>query len=315
MSYKVIAWYLFTELEDPYSEIKRQKDFLSKLDVKGRIYISEEGVNAQMSASNASAEAYIEWIRKDGNFSCVDFKIHEADEHAFDRLTIKYRDQLVAMDQKIDTRLTGAHVPPKEWAKMIEEKDPDTILIDVRNDYESEVGHFDGALKPSISTFREFPGYADQLVEQYDPKKTRVMMYCTGGIRCELYSALMRERGFEEVFQLDGGVIKYGLEEGTKHWRGRLFVFDDRLVVPISEDNDEVISSCSFCKKPSDRYYNCAHMDCNELFLSCLECVEEMKGCCSEACTHAKRLRPFEPTKTPKPYRRLPKEVKDQLDS
>jgi UPF0176 protein len=128
------------------------------------------------------------------------------------------------------------------------------------------------------------------------------MMYCTAGIRCELYSALLKEKGFKKVYQLDGGVMKYGKEVGKDLWKGKLFVFDDRLSVPIDGKSDEVISICSECKKPSDVYYNCANMDCNALFLSCPECAEKRKGCCCAVCQRAERVRPFNGLS--KPFRR-----------
>jgi UPF0176 protein len=301
-------------IDEPKTEVKRQKKFLAARDARGRIYISEEGINGQMSASKEAAEEYIEWMHADPRFKDVSFKIHTFPEHAFDRMTVKYREQIVVLDVKVDLSNGGAHLSPDEWAQMMEEEDPNTVVIDVRNDYEWEVGHFEGALLPKISTFREFPQYADELAKVRDPAKTRVMMYCTGGIRCELYSALMKEKGYSEVYQLDGGVIQYGIEKGSKHWRGKLFVFDDRLVVPISDDNKEVISCCHFCQKLTDRYFNCAHMDCNALFLSCSECVEVMKGCCSKECCMAPRVRPLLSTENPKPYRRLTKEEKEKLD-
>jgi UPF0176 protein len=187
---------------------------------------------------------------------------------------------------------------------MLQERDEDTLLIDVRNDYEWEVGHFEGAELPQLETFREFPDYARSLMQAKDPKKTKVMMYCTGGIRCELYSALMKQVGFEQVFQLEGGIINYGLQEGKEHWRGKLFVFDDRLAVPMEEGEEDVISHCLHCGIPSDVYHNCANMDCNKLFLSCPECAEKSVGCCSLACQDAPRLRAYVKGERPKPFRR-----------
>ena len=171
-----------------------------------------------------------------------------------------------------------------------------------------------GLKKPELETFREFPKYAENLKEKYDPEKTKVMMYCTGGIRCELYSALMVEKGFKDVFQLEGGVIKYGLEEGNEHWKGGLFVFDDRLVVPISEkDEHEVIGKCHYCECKCEVYFNCANMDCNELFLCCSTCAEAHRGCCSVACIEAPRRRECHISENPKPYRKLPYEDKLQF--
>ncbi len=131
------------------------------------------------------------------------------------------------------------------------------------------------------------------------------MMYCTGGIRCELFSALLKKQGFENVYQLDGGIINYGLTEGAEHWQGKLFVFDDRMAVPISEEQEcEVISRCHHCQALSDIYYNCSNMDCNALFLCCSECAERYAGCCCGACQTAPRLRAYEKGERPKPFRR-----------
>ena len=186
---------------------------------------------------------------------------------------------------------------------MLESND-DHIVIDVRNDYEWKVGHFDGAVTPPLSTFREFRDYAKELQDKIDPKNTKVMMYCTGGIRCELYSSLLKEEGIEKVYQLDGGVINYGLKEGSKHWHGKLFVFDDRMTVPISDEESEVIGKCHHCSAPTDDYYNCANMDCNHLFLCCSKCLMDLKGCCKTECREAPRVRPFEHQNPHKPFRK-----------
>ncbi|MCB1106777.1 MAG: rhodanese-related sulfurtransferase [Chlamydiia bacterium] len=309
MGYFVLAFYILQEIEEPYREIKRWKRFLESLDAMGRIYLNEGGINAQMSVSEGDSESFYDWLFE--SYPGTDVKVHYYKEHAFPKMTVKYREQLAAMDRPFDLSMGGEHISSEKWAKMIEERDEDTIILDVRNDYEWEVGHFEGTEKPEFNTFREFPKYIEELKEKRDPKRTKVMMYCTGGIRCELYSCLVKEQGFEKVYQLDGGIIKYGQEEGNKHWKGNLFVFDDRLVVPINDDEEnEVISQCHHCQTKTDTYYNCANMDCNKLFLSCLCCAEKMKGCCSNECIEAPRRRPFEVTKTPKPFRKLPFEEK-----
>lgn len=304
--YCVIAFYIFTPIEDPAKEVRLHHEFFSTRDIRSRIYISKEGINAQMSAEHSDAIAYMEWMKADERFKDIDFKIHVYPEHAFPKVTVKVKEQLVALDRRADPHAGGKHLSADEWKQMLETKGDDTILIDVRNEYEWVIGHFEGALKPELDTFRKFPEYVRQLKETYDPKQTKVMMYCTGGIRCELYSALMMDEGFDTVYQLNGGVIKYGQKVGTDHWRGKLFVFDDRLSVPIAEDGkEEIISSCKFCGTSSDVYYNCANMDCNELFLCCLSCADEHSGCCCDSCKGAPRLRPFEASdKRPKPFRK-----------
>jgi UPF0176 protein len=313
MEYRVLAYYVFTEIADPAAEVKRQKEILESLGGKARIYISHEGVNAQLSLPASNAEVYVKWLFEDSRYREAEVKFHEWQEHAFAKLTVKVRKELVAVDRKIDLSKRGEYLSPSEWKAKLDQKDDETILVDVRNNYESDVGYFEGAILPDLETFRGFPEYAKHLAKSVDTKKTKVMMYCTGGIRCELYSALLKDEGFDTVYQLKGGVIQYGLHEGKEHWRGKLFVFDDRMVVPISKDNDEIISTCKFCGVKSDTYYNCANMDCNELFLSCPECVEEKKGCCSENCLTHGRVRAFESANRPKPFRKLSKDEKSSL--
>ena len=305
MSYLVIAYYLFTSLDHPEEEVAKHKEFFNNKDIKGRIYISSQGINGQMSASEEDGKLYMEWLLSNPLFKSVEFKIHTYHEHVFPRATVKLKAQLVALDVPVDLNMTGEYLSPQKWREMLEKKDENTILLDVRNDYEWQIGHFEGSELPVLEQFRHFPTYAKELKEKYNLKNTKVMMCCTGGIRCELYSALLKQEGFENVYQLHGGIIKYGLEEGTKEWKGRLFVFDDRLSIPISEEeSSDIISECRQCGEKSDLYYNCANMDCNELFISCLDCAEKLQGCCSEECTAAPRVRAFQKETRPKPYRR-----------
>jgi UPF0176 protein len=304
MSYWVLAYYSFTPVENPEEEVIQHKFFFKDRDITCRIYLSTEGINGQMSAKAADGQAYIEWLKSRPGFQNITFKIDPFHEHVFPRATVKVRSQLVAFDVPVDMSQTGEHLSPQEWKEMLENRDATTLLVDVRNRYEWELGHFEGAELPKLEQFREFPDYVDNLKTTHDPKTTRVMMYCTGGIRCEVYSAFLKQNGFEKVYQLDGGVINYGHQEGKKHWRGKLFVFDDRLSTGLTSEED-VISSCRHCQAPADLYYNCANMDCNELFFSCPACAEKSQGCCQETCLSAPRLRAFVKTDRPKPYRRV----------
>ena len=311
MNYKVLAYYFIGKIDDPQAEIERHKKFFEAKDFKGRIYISEQGINGQASGSNEAVDAYIAWMRQDPRFRDIDFKIHAAAEHAFPKMTVKYRRQLVAIDCEVDFSERGQSVSPQEWKKMLEERGEETLLLDVRNDYEWEVGHFEGAELPDLETFRQFPLYAKKLKETKDPKTTPVMMYCTGGIRCEFFSAVLKKEGFERVYQLDGGVIGYGLQEGNDKWKGKLFVFDDRLVVPISEDPSEPIAVCQHCQESFDVYYNCANMDCNDLFVCCAHCLKEHKGCCCSSCAEEGRVRPYQ--ENAKPFRKWDFEAKQKM--
>ncbi len=307
--YQSIAYYHFTPLEDPFQEVKRYKKFFASLDMKGRVYLSKEGINAQISIKTEEASEFLSWLKSDPRFHDAQVKIQGCAEHAFYKMTVKTRAQLVAFDVPVDLSVRGEYLTAAEWKEKLEKRDANTIVIDARNRYESEVGHFEGAIIPECDSFREFPNFTEELSKRIDPQKGEILMYCTGGIRCEYYSSYLKKKGFKNVYQLHGGVIQYGLEEGSKHWKGKLFVFDDRLVVPISEEAAEIVSKCHLCDASADTYYNCANMDCNALFLSCQACIEKLRGCCSEVCTKSKRVRAFE-KKSYKPFRRWPFEEK-----
>lgn len=308
--YKVLAFYDFIPVSEPKAMVKKWLTHFKDQDVRGRIYISEEGINAQMSTHEDLDVT--PWILE--QFPNADIKVHMYDEHPFARLQIKYRKQLVALDMKVDVNNCAKHVSAKEWKEMLDENDPKTLVLDVRNEYEWEVGHFKGALEPKMDTFREFPAFAEKIANEVD-KDTRILMYCTGGIRCELFSPMLKEKGFEKVFQLKGGVIRYGNEEGSKHWDGKLFVFDDRMTVPLSNEETKTISHCHECGCEAETFYNCAHMDCNDLFISCPSCAEKLQGCCSKECTTAERVRTFKKDERVRPYRRLTESEKEELSS
>lgn len=303
MTYFVLAFYTFQTIEDPKAELALQKNYLEKLDATSRIYFSEEGINGQACLRRDHALQYIDWMHSRPEFKDLDFKVHEWHEQAFPRLTLKYRKHLVGRDQEVDLTQQGEHVEAKRWKEMLETEE-DVLLLDIRNTYEWELGRFEGATLPPCETFREFEKYANELKSSHNPKEKKVMMYCTGGIRCEVYSALLRNKGFEKVYQLNGGIIKYGLEQGNDHWNGKLFVFDDRLSVPISDEPAPVIGKCRLCGVPSESYYNCANIDCNCLFLCCLECIKASKGCCQTSCKEAPRIRPVNHQNPHKPFRR-----------
>lgn len=303
-NYYALAYYLFTNVDNPKLEIQLHKEFFKDLDVSCRIYISEDGINGQFSGYLQDAEAYMLWLKQRPVFSEIKFKIHHIQENVFPRKTVKYKKELVALGESASAADGCPHVSPDEWYRLLKENK--TLILDVRNNYEWAIGHFENAVLPDIQTFREFPEYADNLAKQYDPESTPVMMYCTGGIRCELYSAVLMKRGFKTVYQLDGGVIGYGNTVGDKGWLGKLFVFDDRMAVPIDANNPnpDPISQCIFCNTGSDLYYNCANTDCNKLFLCCTDCIEPIKGCCSKECSEAPRIRAFDASKGNKPFRR-----------
>jgi UPF0176 protein len=315
MDYAVIAYYHFFSIENPQKEAEEYKIFLASLGGKGRVYFAHEGVNAQLAVHKDQLPIYEEYLNRDSRYEGVDVKVQYFDEAPFAKLTVKAKKQLVALDCKVDLSKRGEYITSEQWARRIEAKDPKTVILDVRNNYESAIGHFEGAIQPDVATFREFTSWLEDFKKEYDPKTTTVLSYCTGGIRCELFSPLMKEAGYDKVYQLKGGVIRYGEEQGDRHWNGKLFVFDDRLVVSLDNMKDNVINACKFCHQPEDTYYNCANMDCNDLFVACPSCIKEAKGCCCKNCLETGRVRYFDPEARYRPFRKLPFDEKKALSS
>ncbi len=256
-----------------------------ELNVFGRIYIAREGINAQLSVPENNFEKFRELVDAKKEFSQVPFKIAvEDDGKSFYKLIVRIKNKIVAdglNDDAFDVTNVGKHLTAKEWNDAMD--DPNAIVIDMRNHYESEVGHFKDAILPDADTFKqELPMVVELLKENRDKK---ILLYCTGGIRCEKASAYIRHEGFEDVNQLYGGIIDYARQvkaEGLdSKFIGKNFVFDERLGEKITED---VISVCHQCGLPSDRHVNCANDDCHLLFIQCEECGAKMKGCCTPKC-------------------------------
>lgn len=280
-----LSFYRYVKIEDP----KTLRDDLFKtwtgLSVFGRIYVAHEGINAQMSVPKDNWDDFVEKLYSDDRFKDVPFKIAVDDDgKSFYKLVIKVKEKVVADgidDPDFDAGNTGTYLNAEAFNKAIE--DPNTIVVDMRNHYESEVGRFDKAFCPDADTFREeLPLVVDHLKGQEDKK---VIMYCTGGIRCEKASAYLKHKGFKDVNHLQGGIIQYAKEvkeQGLESkFRGMNFVFDERIGERITDD---VLSNCHQCGKPCDTHVNCKNDDCHLLFIQCDECAEKMQGCCTPKC-------------------------------
>jgi UPF0176 protein len=257
----------------------------AELNVFGRIYIAHEGINAQLSVPASNFEKFRALIDSHDEFKDVPFKIAvEDDGKSFYKLIVRIRNKIVAdglKDDAFDVTNVGNHLTAKEWNEAMQSDD--TVVVDMRNHYESEVGHFRNALLPDADTFKqELPIVLDALKDKKDKK---ILLYCTGGIRCEKASAFLRHHGFDDVNQLYGGIIDYARQVESENLEsnfiGKNFVFDDRMGERITE---EVISVCHQCGNASDRHVNCANDDCHLLFIQCEECSEKMKGCCTPRC-------------------------------
>ncbi len=279
-----VSLYKYVIIKNP----QEMRDYLfniwTKLDCLGRIYIAEEGINAQMSVPKHHWEEFKTLLYAIPEFTGVPFKIGIHHKTSFYKLQIKVKKQIVADGlsiQDYDIENVGNHLTAEEWNAAME--DDETIVVDMRNHYESEIGHFDGAVTPQVDTFREeLPRVAEDLKNNKDKK---LLLYCTGGIRCEKASAYLKHQGFQDVNQLHGGIIDYkhqveqkGLEN---KFLGSNYVFDHRDPEQI---NNEIISNCHQCSEKCDRHVNCANLSCNLLFLQCDTCHEKMNGACTKKC-------------------------------
>tara|TARA_R110001599_G_scaffold24835_7_gene89488 strand:- start:14106 stop:15071 length:966 start_codon:yes stop_codon:yes gene_type:complete len=298
--YEVILYYYFNKIEHPEQFAKQHKLYCKDLGIKGRIYISSEGINGTAAGTPEQMAQYKADLRAIPGFENTEFKTDESDYIPFSKLICKTREEIVSLHvDGVDPKDGGNHLSPAEWRRVMEEEDH--VMIDVRNNYESKIGHFKGALKPDVENFFDFPQW---LEEAEIPKDKKVLMYCTGGIRCEKFSVLMKEQGWDDVNQLHGGILRYAKEEEGKHFEGKCFVFDDRLVVPVNPKDLAPIAKCEITGKPADTYVNCANMECNKLFVCSEEGAHIMEGCCSEECKQSEYRRPFDPENAFKPFRK-----------
>jgi UPF0176 protein len=281
-----LSFYAYAQLPNPIQF--RNELFLAwnSLEVLGRIYVANEGINAQLSLPADNFYAFKDTIEAYDFMKGIRLNVAvEHDDHSFLKLTIKVRDKIVAdglVDETFDVTNIGIHLKAKEFNDLLE--DPNTIVVDMRNHYESEIGHFTNAIKPDVDTFREsLPIIEEQLSEHKQDKK--LLMYCTGGIRCEKASAYFKHKGFENVYQLEGGIIEYTRQvkaEGLESkFIGKNFVFDHRLGERITDD---IVSQCHQCGAPCDVHTNCANEGCHLLFIQCESCKSKMEGCCSSEC-------------------------------
>lgn len=286
--FTTISFYKYAHIADP----KVFRDTLYRqwveLGVVGRTYVAREGINAQIGVPDKNVDLFkqqlyqIDFLNGVGLNAAVD---ESNAEFPFLKLKIKVRPKILAdglNDNTFDVTDTGQHLCPQQFNELTD--DPDTILIDMRNNYESEVGHFKGAVTPDVDTFKQSLPMIEQDILKGNEDQN-IVMYCTGGIRCEKASAWFKHRGFAKVHQLNGGIIRYAREcrkQGIDNkFIGKNFVFDQRLSEKITDD---VIAICHQCNQPCDTHTNCAYLDCNLLFIQCEKCQEKMDGCCSERC-------------------------------
>lgn len=282
---KTLSFYRYTIIEDPLEFRDALYQALAELNCLGRIYVAYEGINAQMSVPVPNISVFLKTLDAIAGMKDMPIKwAIEDDSKSFLKLKIKTRSKIVAdglKDDSYDVTNVGKHLTPEEFHQLSVSEN--TLLVDMRNDYEFEIGHFKGALNLKSDTFREAMQEAASKLK--DEKDKKILLYCTGGIRCEKASSWLRHKGFEDVSQLHGGIIEYAryISENkvASNFTGKNFVFDNRLGESI---DGEVISSCHQCGNPCDSHTNCKNDHCHVLFIQCDECSSKYEGSCSDHC-------------------------------
>ncbi|KAA0549989.1 rhodanese-related sulfurtransferase [Bacillus sp. BGMRC 2118] len=287
-NYRVLLYYMYVTIENPEEFTVQHLKFCKELELKGRILIASEGINGTVSGTIKQTDQYMKTMKEDPRFADMVFKIDEADSHAFKKMHVRHRNELVTLRLEDDINpnvITGNYLSPQEFYEAMNE--PDTVVIDARNDYEYEIGHFRGAVKPDIKNFRELPDWIQSNREMFEGKK--ILTYCTGGIRCEKFSGWLREEGFEDVSQLHGGIVTYGKdpEAQGKLWDGQCYVFDERISVPINQTEHVIVGRDHFTGEPCERYVNCANPECNKKIITSEENEHKhLRGCTHECRVH-----------------------------
>lgn len=280
MMQKILLYYKFTPIKDPEAMRLWQKTLTDSLNLRGRILISPHGLNGTVGGDMEDLKKYIKTTKEFAGFKDIVFKWSDGGREEFPRMSVKVKDEIVAFNAADELRVDengvvggGKHLKPNQVHKLVEERD-DVVFFDGRNAHEAAIGKFKNAVVPNTHTSRDFIKELES--GKYDGLKDKpIVTYCTGGIRCEILSSLMKNRGFEEVYQIDGGIVKYGETYGDDGlWEGSLRVFDDRMTVDFS-DNPKVIGECTHCKSKTSNYENCAWANCNDLVLICEDCKQD----------------------------------------
>lgn len=278
---KILLYYKFTPLKDPEAIRLWQRAVCESLNLKGRILISEHGINGTVGGNVEDLKAYVKQTKQFAGFKDTAFKWSDGTRDHFPRLSIKVRDEIVsfgaAQELKVDEKGVvggGEHLKPKQVNELVEKHGDDVVFFDGRNAYEAKVGRFKNAVVPDTRTTKDFIRELES--DKYEHlKDKKIVTYCTGGIRCEILSSLMKNRGFDEVYQIDGGIVKYGEEFADDGlWEGSLYVFDDRMGVKFS-DKAKDIGECIHCGGKTSNFENCALTSCNDLVLICETCKQD----------------------------------------
>ena len=292
MKYQVLLYYHYTSIENPIAFAETHLKYCKKLGVLGRIIISKEGINGTLSGTIEQTETYMKDLKAISGFEAISFKIDEVNQHVFHRISVKIKNEIVTLglDNDINPHeLTGTYLEPKDYFEKLQ--DPNVVIVDARNDYEYDLGHFKNAIKPDIKHFREIPSWFRKHKQLFEGKT--VLTYCTGGVRCEKWSGFLKREGIEDVYQLKGGIVTYGKDPKVQGqlWEGTCYVFDSRIRVPVNRIDPVIVGKDHFNGEPCERYINCANPTCNKKILCSEENEVKFRGSCCEACRRHPRNR------------------------
>ena len=289
-SYKVILFYKYVHLDNPVEIVNTHLEWCLNNNIRGRVFFAKEGVNGTVSGTIKNIEKYKAYLTSFPEFEDVWFKEDETNEHAFRKMHVRLKNEIVNGDlQNVSLENGGRRLSPEELLKFYADK-KDFVIVDTRNWYESKIGKFKNAIAPQMKNFGEWKNAVAEELAQYKDKT--VVTYCTGGIRCEKASAYMIKKGFKDVYQLDGGIFNFIKKFPDTYWEGGMFVFDERRVVsPNTKEELLHIAKCHFCGKPTSYYINCHNVDCDRIIVSCHECKVKNDYCCSDECRASKNKR------------------------
>lgn len=284
--FKILLFYKYVDLEKPEEICAWQKQLCVDLGLKGRVLISQEGINGTVAGLVKDVDTYMATTKTMSEFADIEWKISMADEQVFPRLRVVVRDEIVTLNVKktgTDVSLGNKadYIEPDQLEQMYESGE-DFVIVDARNDYETSIGKFEKAIVPNLDNFRDFPAFVENQLVAY--KDRPVVTYCTGGVRCEKASAYLKEQGFTDVRQLHGGIFEYGQKTGGKHFEGEMFVFDKRLHVQVNSVQPKTIAACIYCGISVTRLVDCAAFGCDELFVACDTCEAVHVSTCSIIC-------------------------------
>jgi len=283
---KIILYYKYLSIYKPKALVDAQRSLCQKLGLRGRIIIATEGINGTLGGSEEAIELYKKTMNADPQFVDIDYKESNGSKNDFPRLTVKHKNEIVRLDiasENAPIKDRGEYLTPQEFHAKLTQKNPNLVLLDARNAYESRIGTFVGAVTPSIKTFRELPTYLDTHKEQF--KNKEVIMFCTGGVRCERATAYVKKQHIAtKVYHLKGGIHRYLEAYPDGFFRGKNFVFDGRMAMAT---NNDCLTQCDTCTTPYDTYSHCQYQPCHNLIIQCPSCQNSLNHCCSKQCQQA----------------------------